>query len=379
MIEKISRLLLINLLLVFLLAGLAPLATTTFAQDEVARPPDVILGEAGEIPTVEAILELFINCSEWDEAHSEFQDDSRQALVDLGVLAVPTLLEHWLSSVDVRRRIELDTIVGEIGYPAAVHLLPYLQSEDVTTRRHAAYLLGDTSFAVSIEDPLALGPFDEDLPALQALVDSLRIETDWHVTQSFLSSIGKMRDPEQIAFIGSYLNNDEQAVRLSAVIALGRIPDQRIVSHTIGAFNDPVMNVRQAAVLAVSTETIGNLAFEALLGASVLSPGGMTPRLCALESLARYLDNIKAISTDNADAQRSRAYLTALSVFNSVPEPGSWKTRAFAAVVIGYTWTPEAIPYLTALSRTETHPLVLGKISEAIERLEAGLPVVTEP
>ena len=105
------------------------------AEDELVRTPEEILAEAGEVPSPEAIRELFINCSSWDQEHEEVKEPSKQALIELGALAVPTLLEY-LPSTNVLKRVTLDDVIRGIGHPAAEFLVPYLESEDDRTRRH---------------------------------------------------------------------------------------------------------------------------------------------------------------------------------------------------------------------------------------------------
>lgn len=338
------------------------------------RTPDEILAEAGETPTPEAINELFINVSEWDEAHSDVQSASRDALIEMGALAVPTLLQNWINSVDVRRRVELDNIITEIGHPAAQYLTEYLQSDDYYTRRHAAYLLGDTAAIRELDDPMAVGPLDEDAEALQALIDALDTETDWHAIQSILGAIGHMRDPESIELISSYLTHEEEAIRLAATIALGRIPVQEAVPEIMVAFADEVMSVRQAAVLALSTKTMGNLAFEALVGRAILPATGVRIRLCSLEALRRYMETIAPEESQRASEQRVRAYDSARTVLDVARTDAMWRARGYAVELIGRTWHPHAISFLETMRSTEHHPFVLGKISEAIEKLEEGRP-----
>jgi len=365
---KIISLLTALLLLPSIIAGMA------FAQDISPRPPSEILPPAGESPSPDMIRELFINCSEWDEAHSPFQEESRQALIDLGSLAVPTLLEGWLASVDIRRRVELDTIVREVGSDSAQFLIPYLESNDPYTRRHAAYLLGDTAAIGESENPLALGPHENDLPAMQALSDALESETDWTVMQSIIGAMGYMRDPSLIDTIRVYLTHDEEALRLSAAISLGRIPHQDIIHPLMSAFSNEIGTVRMAAVLALSTKTNGNLSFEALNGACIQPSGASHARLCALETLRRYMENISTIHEKNADDQRLRCYSTAESVLTNETNRPGWNVRAYAVELMGWTYNEEAVSFLQEYTATEDHPLVIGKINEALERLMEGQP-----
>jgi len=365
---------------IFLLLSASGFSPHAIAQDDEipVRTPEEILEGMGDIPTVEAIHELFINCSEWDEARADVRDASRQALIDMGHLAVSTLLDEWIEAVDLRRRIELDNIINGIGFDATQYLIPYVEHSDYNVRRHAAYLIGNVAFIKTLEDTEALGLLDEDVPAMDALIAGLEVETDWHATRTFLNAIGQLRDPEQIELLSSYLADDEESVRLGAVLGLGKIPSQDAASRLIRAFSDEEMTVRQAAVLAVSTKTMGNFGFEALIGGSILSPGGTSPRLCALESLWRYLNSIKSDHSDYVWEQRLRAYTTAVSVIDSNLDDSKWQVRGYAIEVIGYTYGGEAGAYLESLLEDESNPFVIGKIEEALNRLDEGMPEEVE-
>ncbi|MCX6646768.1 MAG: HEAT repeat domain-containing protein [bacterium] len=369
-----GKLLIQRLIIVLLAAGIFIFpATAAKAQEDTGPAVEQLLSEIGAIPTADKIRELFINTSEWDAEHEELRYISHDALVELGVVVVPTLLEGWLSSVDIRRRIELDNIVKEIGFPAAEYIIPWLENDDPYTRRHAAALLGDTAWINKLEDPMAIGPIDADLNAIEAIKTMLATETEWDVISNAVAALGMFRDPGQIGFLSSYLNNEEEAVRRSAVLGLSKIPDQRVVPEIIKAFDDPVTTVRQTAVLALATPTMGNLAFEALIGGAILSPSGETARLCALESIARYLENIGIERTEIAHSQRFRAYDTAVSIIAN-PTTSDWLIRGYAVVIIGNSYHPDAAVFLQGLLSREEHPFVVGKINEAISTLEAGMP-----
>ncbi len=363
----------LSVLLVFLFVQ--PLAL--HSQDETGITVEEILAEIGEIPSAEAIRELFITCSEWDEEHEAERYVSRDALVELGVVVVPTLLEGWLSSVDIRRRIELDNIVRDIGHIAAHYIVPWLQDDDPYTRRHAAYLLGDTAWINILEDPLAVGPIDSDIEAIEALRAMLINETEWEVISNAVGALGKFQDPDQIEFLSSWLTHEEEAVRKAAVLGLSRILDQGVVPEIIGAFSDPVTTVRQTAVLAMATPALGNIAFEALNGTSILSPSGRVARLCALEALSRYLVATGTERTEIAEIQRKRAFDTGVTILEN-PTMAHWAVRGYAVVVIGNSHYIEAGEFLLQLKETEEHPFVIAKIIEALEALEDGLPEPVE-
>lgn len=353
------------------------LVPAIYAQDEVVRTPDEILSETGDISTPEAIRELFINCSSWDEEHAGVETASKDKLIELGALAVPVLLEY-LPSENVEKRVTLDDIIRAIGPPACQYLIQYLNDVEAYTRQHAAYLIGDTAAANLLESPAQLGPVPEDVPAIRSLRNAMDIETDWHVKRALIESLGKMRDPSQIQTIAIYLENEEQALRLSAVNSLCDIPDQAAVIEIIRAFGDPVMNVRQAAVAALSTITIGNLGFELLVGTMGLSPAGLTGQQCAVESLSGFLGAIASRDDTRSDGQRRRAYDAALYVLDAERSANVWSLRGFAYELTGYTYHPNAAEFLSGRLVSEKHPFARCKILKALERLEAGRPVTPE-
>ena len=187
-----------------------------------------------------------------------------------------------------------------------------------------------------------------------------------------------MRDPARIDLLSSYLVHEEESVRLAATIALGRVPVQEAVPKIMEAFSDAVMSVRQAAVLAISTKTMGNLAFEALVGRAILPATGTRIRLCSLEALTLYLDTIASEETPRASEQRTRAYDAARSVLDVARGDDMWRARGYAVELIGHTWHPHAITFLETMKSTERHPFVLGKLSEAIDNLNEGRPEPVE-
>ena len=347
-------------------------ALSAFAQNE-PRPPEEILSDSGAIPSADMIRELFINCSSWDEAHEPYTDSSKQALIDMGALAVPILLEN-LGTTNVLKRVTLDEIIKAIGHDSAQFLIPYLQSENPDTRRHAANLIGETAAIKSSEDLSEKGPHPDDQLALDALVSALIIETDWHVSSSLIGALGYMRDSSEIDLIAGYITDDEQALRLSAVVALGRIPDQEAVPHLIAAFSDPVMTVRQAAVLSLSTKTMGNLGFESLIGTVKLSPFGTASRICALESLYRYLQAVASDDSNIADMQRKRVFDMVFDLWSTSEELISWQTKGFSCMVLAYTYDERAQGFLDQIETLVRHPFILGKIREARTILQTGRP-----
>lgn len=348
------------------------------AVENPVRSSEEILAGQEANPSREAIRELFVNGSSRDERHAPVAAGCKQALINLGMIVIPALLEDYLPSDDLLFSIALDQIVSSAGHPVTEYLIPYLQSGDSYTRRHAASLIGIVSEASKLEGPTALGPLDADLPAITALKESLSVESDWHVIRSLLEALGAMRDPELIEIIAGYLSNEEQAVRLSAAAALGRIPDSNATEALITAFADEEMTVRETAVLALSTPVMGNIAFDDFMGKVSDSQSASTERLCALECTYRFLVSIESDQSVGSIRQRVLAFRRVADIAGNETGPEGWVLRGYAVAVIGVTWEPSASDFLENLRAAERHPFVLGKIDEALRRLEAGQPLPSE-
>jgi HEAT repeat protein len=330
------------------------------------------LSTIGEFPSREMILDLFSACCFGDDPGNVVSSSGRHSLIDLGIIVVPTLLSEFLGSDDPRSRIELDYIVSGIGNIASEYLIPYLTDSNPAKRRHAALLLADISAAATDEYPLSPGPFPEDQDVIEALNVSLQNETVLSVVGAELSSLGKMRDPGQIETLISYLHNQDEVIRISAVTALGYIPDQDVIAPLMSAFGDPLPSVRRSSVLALSSPTLGNLAFEALLGGATMSPYEKQGRRCALEALILFMGSVVG-DEPRPVHQRTRAFDIASSIIKMDKSPVDWDIRSLAVDILGYSRCPEAIGVLEELANNENHRYVLERIRVALERLHAPL------
>jgi len=357
----------------------ATFQATLFAQDaepklpEGVRTPEQILMEFDGVPSDDAILELFINASEWDGEHIDVRYPSRSALIELGADAIAPILAKYLSSADFRRRITLDNIVRGIGYPASEYLIDYLKDDDPETRRHAAYLIGDCTFIATQDDPLKLGLMREDKKAVKALLKALEIEKDKKVLRSIIPSLGKMRDPELIDTIAEYLNDDTEPVRLNTAIALGYIPHASAVNSLIGAFDDDLGSVRQAAILSLSSEAMGAVSFDELIISIYDLPANSQKQLCCFDALIRYLENISEIDTETALKHKEQAFYPAYDMIIQNTGTDMWKLRGYAVTLIGLTKNqPDADEFLEYLLKQAKHPFVIGRIEEALDILKTG-------
>ncbi|MFC2173546.1 HEAT repeat domain-containing protein [Acidobacteriota bacterium] len=354
------------------MAVLSELPAPAFAEEAKIRTPDEILSGAQGLPSSDAILELFVNASEWDAAHHEVRYPSRDSLIELGHEALPPILENYLSSTDIRRRITLDRLVRKLGYPANPHLIPFLKDSNTQARRHAAYLLGDTCFANTREDPLALGPFKEDDLAKKSLLDALKEEKDESVLRSLILATGQLRDPGLVDILYPYLKHDAASIRLRVAITLGNIPHFEAVAALLDALRTGSGEVRQAAILSLSKPSMGKVGFSTILnemdilGFDFHFPG-CTFQMACLEALARYLEQIAGDDSDRAKEHREKAFQLAHKLVRSAGHESKWRIRGYAVSLFAYSTSgPEAIAMLERARKAECHPFVMGRIDEAL-------------
>ncbi len=372
---RLSGLLIVTILLsaVYLVGPL----NAQFGEEEERRTPEAILAGAGDPPSREAIIELFENGTSGNWTSGELELDSRQALIDLGDQAAPWLIDEYISTPAVLTRHFFDIIIRGMGYDANQFLLRYLEVDDDYTHYHAGYLSGDTMFAQEEENASTAGPFSEDQEALDALRTALDSETFWRAKAAMLTSLGKSKSPSMVDVIHPHLSDPEQAIRLGAVLGLAEIPHTSAIDALIDAFSDEVMTVRQAAVLCFADEGMGNLGVGKLIDAASDETLEMTVRICALESLRRY---IEGLGIDEASGNRNLIFDLAVDLV-TIEETElieNWSLVGYAIELIGSTWHPEAETVLEDLVGGSEHPFVAGKLEEALERIEEGPPEVEE-
>jgi len=356
----------ILILLATILISLNVNATTE--EKKPVRSADEILAEAGNNITPAVIEELWDNCVLDDAEHRPVHDASRAALIKLGVKVLPYLCEKYIPSEALYHRLELDAIIPAIGHPATPYLIPFLKNESWYARQHAANLIGIVAAASSLKDPYKLGPLPEDLDALVALEDAVKIEKDWQVLRSIIGAIGSMRDPASISLIANYLKNDEQSVRISAVIGLGKIPSPDAMMQIVySLLEDQMGTVHQTAILQLSTPVNGEIAFKILSETALSSDINRETHLACLESIARYLETVSSDYSPKVHEHRQSAFYMASTILDNTQT--DWNMRGHAVKVLGYTHEPGAVIYLKRLEKIEKHPFVAGEIDLALKKL----------
>lgn len=207
--------------------GIAPLE---------ARPGnDVVVGLdqlAGE--SVEAYYDrLFVQCGSWLPPYEAVKDAAKAQLVSLGPGVLESLIPTWYASTNVRHRVTLEEIIRGIGVPAVPYLLPFLADADPVMRQRILTSLGE------LDEPSVL-------PALEA---RLAVERDVQVLPSLLDATGRRGAgvAHLVPQIAALLDHEDERVRRSGAVALGRIGESAGVEALRPLLSDPLFSVRAPA------------------------------------------------------------------------------------------------------------------------------------
>jgi HEAT repeat protein len=194
-------------------------------------------------------------------------DQVRDAIVQLGSSAVPTLIDA-LRDNDPTIRRSACTALGQIGDTAAVPvLIQRLEDTDSNVRSAACTalgLIGDTAAIPALrvhaeimeEAQQALAKLGGTSMALQEAVRMLAEQSQWGVLCRALTS-DQVRDA--IVQLGSSavpalidaLRDDDTEIRQAACTALGQIRDKAPVPSLIEHLKDTNRDVRKAACTAL--------------------------------------------------------------------------------------------------------------------------------
>ena len=240
-----------------------------------------------------------------------------------GAAALPFLIRQLDRREPLaRQRIE-DWIIawGAASIPA---LLDGLAVDDLDIRRNCIYFLRQWP------DP-RIGP------AVMKFLDNERLQPTCLHTLGKQKAIVALRDTHRL------LSSPEELVRMRAAQALGRIGSAEAVPQLIAALNDPLWDVRRQAEDALAA--IGKPAVQPLLNAVIQNPKSKIQNfsvLHAIEALGKLRVPLPPDIFANDD----------------------WAARGFAVATLTDT------SKLRKLRKTETHPFVLSRIDEILEKTE---------
>lgn len=283
---------------------------------------------AGEIE--DRVDSLFMLASTPEQHYQHLVEPSREALAEMGIAAVPRLIEK-IDTDDARERHALNNIFGRIGSPAVPALVEALDTDNLDALRNASRCLGE------IGDKSAG-------PALVELFD----HENHSVRSGAATAVGKCHDSTAVADLIGLLDDEVESVRKSAAVALGRIAHQKAAERLIEALSDAHYSVRMSA--AASLVNLGEEAAEKL--AVVYDRLDSIPRYLALEVWAK-LNYKPVLETLLAETESSDRYM-----------------RGFAVIALAAIAPERSLIRVDEMRQSETDLFVLSMMDKATEIAE---------
>lgn len=271
---------------------------------------------------------LFILACGGLEKYRDLAQPAESTLVEMGEKAVPYLLEK-LTTQSAREKWTLIRVFGKIGEPATIPVVERLNSNDKEETKLAIRILGE------IKDNRAT-------KSLAELLDN----KDYNIRSHVCESLGKIEDTTAFEDVKSRMEDSVEVVRKSSAVALGKIKDKRAVPYLIRGLSDPHFSVRMSS--ANSLIEIGESAVKPLL--FLLDHSGAPTLHLAMESLGKLKceEAVPALLEKLKDED--------------------WATRAFAVEALGEIGDLKGISAIKKMDKVETHPFVLSKIDQYLEK-----------
>jgi HEAT repeat protein len=193
------------------------------------------LGKMGKIQefkeaAVEALSHALINDIEFN-----VRNYAAESLGRIGDAGAVEPLAKAMGDSEFLVRSTATQALGKIGKPAVEALIEGLESKDESVRMYAAMALG------RIKDVRAVAP----------LIEALKIKTRLGgVEGSASTALTKIGEPAVEPLITALKDNDDN-VRVLAIISLGNIGDKRAVEPIVNALKDDNKRVRNFAAKAL--------------------------------------------------------------------------------------------------------------------------------
>lgn len=270
---------------------------------------------------------LFTRASSGELKYRDLVQPSKEALGEMGEVAVPRLVEK-MTTQDAREMLTLVDIFKLIGRPAVPLIVEALGAEDPYKRRLAARALGDMKDSTAVDGLLQ---YTDD--------------PDYRIRAGVIGALGKIGDFRGVAPSTAALQDKDYLVRTAAAVSLSFLADSSTISVLLEALTDPYYGVRYKAA-----EALWNI------GESSVVP--------VKESLKSVNDTVAFyLLIEVAGNLKDEKLIKPLSKILASEDP---MARAFAAEALAKINTKKAKKMLRKRESEETHPFVLGKLS-AIE------------
>jgi HEAT repeat protein len=266
---------------------------------------------------------LYIRASSMSVMYADLVQPSKKALADLGVQAVPALVEK-MKTQDAREMQTLEEVFKLIGRPAVPFLVDALGSTENYTRRLSARIIGEMADSSAVE---GLMYYTND--------------SDFRMRAGVIAALGKIGDSRGVQPSKLALQDKDYLVRTAAAISLSFLKEPSTIFSLLDALSDPYYGVRFSAAAAISN--LGKTAVQPVLDAL------RAPR----DTLSSYL--LIEIAGNLKDDKLTES----LTQFLDSNDPFA---RAYAAEALGKIGGGDALKALRKRYEIETHPLVISKI-----------------
>ncbi len=275
---------------------------------------------------------LFMRASSGMVMYRDEVEPSKQALIDMGVRAIPQMLTK-LNSRDARESLTISDIFKGIGEIAVEPLAGRLKSRDDYVRRLAIRCLGEIGSAKAIDSLLAYATHD-----------------DFRTRAGVMAALGLIGDQRGAKTVITGMFDSDELVATAAAVACGKIKDGIDPIALIEVLDHPYYGVRYSAMN--SLVALGEISVKPLMlyiqsGPDYLSLG------YAIEALGK-------IGSDKT-----------LGIFQAALISDDWEIRAFTAEALGEIKDKKTRKMLEKAQKTETHPFVIGKIKSSLAKYQA--------
>lgn len=267
---------------------------------------------------------LFTRASSGELKYRDLVQPSKDALGEMGDVAVPRLVEKMITQ-DAREMHTLVDIFKLIGRPAVPQIVDALGAEDPYKRRLAARALGDMKDTTAVDGLLR---YTDD--------------PDYRIRAGVIRALGKIGDARGVEPSAAALQDEDYLVRTAAAVSLSLLAHSSTIGVLLESLTDPYYGVRYKAA-----QALWNIGEPSIIPVK--------------ESLKNVSDTVAFyLLIEVAGNLKDKELIKPLSEILAYEDP---LARAFAAEALGKIDAKKARKILRKRKAIETHPFVLGKLA----------------
>ncbi len=239
------------------------------------------------------IEEIFKKASEWEVGSAKPRvRAARKELIERDTLAIKYIFSEKIATKSGLELRAIEELCESLPEKVKQYLFQYLWDERREARANVIYLLGKLKVKEAVDSlTLALKPkrINKKVIAnrprwiLSALGDIAKFDSLNPKGDSLLSE-------KVTQVILKYLKDKSEPTRLTAIVALGKIREDKTIPHLVGKLSDPLFTVRQASENALGE--MGEEAIAPLLNSLKIEKKPLVQR-GIISALGRHLQKVK--------------------------------------------------------------------------------------